>query len=166
MRNEGQLRDDTVPGAIAGAESTSEDYVTMGIGGQTFGIPVLNVRDVLGPQNITRVPLAPEEIAGSLNLRGRIVTAVNMRKRLGLPSENFVATAMAVVVEHEDEPFSLLVDEVGEVLSLQSARREAVPATLDARWRDVTQGIYRLDDRLLIVLGVADVLRTIRTDSI
>ncbi|MDO9126680.1 MAG: chemotaxis protein CheW [Parvibaculum sp.] len=166
MRNEGQLRDDTAPGAIAAAESTSEDYVTMGIGGQTFGIPVLNVRDVLGPQNITRVPLAPEEIAGSLNLRGRIVTAVNMRKRLGLPSENFVATAMAVVVEHEDEPFSLLVDEVGEVLSLQSARREAVPATLDARWRDVTQGIYRLDDRLLIVLGVADVLRTIRTDSI
>ncbi|MDP2123985.1 MAG: chemotaxis protein CheW [Parvibaculum sp.] len=143
----------------------ADDYVTMSVGGQAFGIPVLNVRDVLGPQNITRVPLAPDEVAGSLNLRGRIVTAINMRKRLGLPADDFVAKAMAVVVEHDDEPFSLLVDEVGEVLSLPAQRREAVPATLDTRWRDVAQGIYRLDDRLLIVLGVADVLGSIRADA-
>lgn len=144
-------------------EATTEDYVTMTIGGQSFGIPVLNVRDVLSPQTITRIPLAAPEIAGSLNLRGRIVTAINMRTRLGLPSEGFVERAMAVVVEHDDEPFSLLVDEVGEVLSVPLRRRESVPATLDERWREVSQGIYRLDDRLLLVLSVTSVLGAICT---
>lgn len=144
----------------------ADDYVTMTIGGQTFGIPVLNVRDVLGPQAITRVPLAPAEIAGSLNLRGRIVTAINMRRRLDLPADGFVERAMAVVVEHDDEPFSLLVDEVGEVLSLPSTQREPVPATLDPRWRDVSQGIYRLDDKLLLVLGVGNVLGTIGAETV
>lgn len=149
----------------ANAAFAAEDYVTMRVGGQAFGIPVLSVRDVLGPQCITRVPLAPDEVAGSLNLRGRIVTAINMRKRLGLPSDGFAERAMAVVVEHDDEPFSLLVDEVGEVLSLPATRREKVPATLDARWRDIAQGIYRLDDRFLIVLSVTEVLGPIRADA-
>lgn len=149
--------------SIAAAEATTEDYVTMTVGGQSFGIPVLNVRDVLSPQIITRIPLAAPEIAGSLNLRGRIVTAINMRTRLGLPSEGFVEQAMAVVVEHDDEPFSLLVDEVGEVLSVPLQRRESVPATLDERWREVSQGIYRLDDRLLLVLSVTSVLGAICT---
>jgi purine-binding chemotaxis protein CheW len=144
----------------------AEDYVTMVIGGQTFGIPVLNVRDVLGPQIITRVPLAPAEIAGSLNLRGRIVTAIDMRRRLGLSADGFAERAMAVVVEHDDEPFSLLVDEVGEVLSLPSTRREPVPATLGPRWRDVSQGIYRLEDKLLLVLSVGNVLGAIAPEAI
>lgn len=148
------------------AQNAAEDYVTMIIGGQTFGIPVLNVRDVLGPQIITRVPLAPSEIAGSLNLRGRIVTAIDMRRRLGLPTDGFTERAMAVVVEHDDEPFSLLVDEVGEVLSLPSVQRELVPATLGPRWRDVSQGIYRLEDKLLLVISVGNVLGAIGTEAI
>lgn len=153
--------------AIAGdAETATEDYVTMTVAGQTFGIPVLNVRDVLSPQIITRIPLAAAEIAGSLNLRGRIVTAINMRTRLGLPADGFVERAMAVVVEHDDEPFSLLVDEVGEVLSLPMRRRESVPATLDARWRDVSHGIYRLEDRLLLVLSVTSVLGAIGIEPV
>lgn len=153
--------------AIAGdAETATEDYVTMTVAGQTFGIPVLNVRDVLSPQVITRIPLAAAEIAGSLNLRGRIVTAINMRTRLGLPADGFVERAMAVVVEHDDEPFSLLVDEVGEVLSLPMRRRESVPATLDARWRDVSHGIYRLEDRLLLVLSVTSVLGAIGIEPV
>ncbi|HMM13600.1 MAG: chemotaxis protein CheW [Parvibaculum sp.] len=143
----------------------SEDFVTMSVAGQTFGIPVLHVRDVLGPQRITRVPLAPPEIAGSLNLRGRIVTAVNMRQRLSLPSEDFVEKAMAVVVEHEDEPYSLLVDEVGEVLSLSESQREPNPATLDAKWRQIADGLYRLDGTLLIVLNIGAVLGAIRADA-
>ncbi|MBO6678263.1 MAG: chemotaxis protein CheW [Parvibaculum sp.] len=146
---------------VGNTESATDDYVTMTVGGQTFGVPVLNVRDVLSPQCITRIPLAPAEIAGSLNLRGRIVTAIDMRRRLNLPSDGFAERAMAVVVEHDDEPFSLLVDEVGEVLSLPAHRREAVPATLDAQWREVSQGIYRLDEGLLLVLSVASVLGAI-----
>ncbi|MEP2828786.1 chemotaxis protein CheW [Parvibaculum sp.] len=151
---------------VEGSETATEDYVTMKVAGQTFGIPVLNVRDVLSPQIITRIPLASVEIAGSLNLRGRIVTAIDMRTRLGLPADGFVERAMAVVVEHDDEPFSLLVDEVGEVLSLPMSERQSVPATLDERWRDVSQGIYRLDDRLLLVLSVTSVLSAIGVDPV
>ena len=79
------------------------EYVTMTIGGQWFGIPVLGVRDVLGPQNIAMIPLAPPEVAGSLNLRGRIVTAIDPRVRLGLPKREENETVMSVVVEHLGE---------------------------------------------------------------
>jgi len=140
----------------------TEDFVTMSIGGQTFGVPVLDVRDVLGPQRITRVPLAPPEIAGSLNLRGRIVTAVNMRQRLGLAPAEHPEQAMAVVVEHEDEHFSLLVDEVGEVLRLSERQKDHNPATLDLQWRQIADGLYRLDGNLLIVLNIGAVLGAIR----
>ena len=142
--------------------SRTEDFVTMTIGGQTFGVPVLDVRDVLGPQRITRVPLAPPEIAGSLNLRGRIVTAVNMRQRLGLAPAERPEEAMAVVAEHEDEHFSLLVDEVGEVLRLSERQKDHNPATLDPQWRQIADGLYRLEGNLLIVLNIGAVLGAIR----
>ena len=145
----------------SGDTVNKEDFVTMSVGGQAFGIPVLGVRDVLGPQKITRVPLAPPEMAGSLNLRGRIVTAINMRRRLGLPDDGFIENAMAVVVEHEDEAFSLLVDEVGEVLSLPASKRGVSPATLDPAWRQISDGVYQLDNRLMIVLNIANVLNSI-----
>src|SRR3954468_19887091 len=89
-------------GGAPGGSGENRDYVTMSIGGQLFGIPVLKVQDVLGTQIITRVPLAPIEVAGSLNLRGRIVTAVDVRLRLGLPKRENGKTAMSVVVEHEN----------------------------------------------------------------
>ncbi|MDO8420941.1 MAG: chemotaxis protein CheW [Parvibaculum sp.] len=143
----------------------TQDFVTMTVAGQAFGIPVLHVRDVLGPQRITRVPLAPPEIEGSLNLRGRIVTAVNMRQRLQLPKSDFPEKAMAVVVEYEDEPYSLLVDEVGEVLRLSDRQRDTNPATLDAKWRQIADGLYRLDGSLLIVLNIAAVLGAIRAEA-
>ncbi|HEY4345429.1 MAG TPA: chemotaxis protein CheW [Parvibaculum sp.] len=143
----------------------TQDFVTMTVAGQAFGIPVLHVRDVLGPQRITRVPLAPAEIAGSLNLRGRIVTAVTMRQRLQLPPSDFPEKAMAVVVEYEDEPYSLLVDEVGEVLRLSESQRDKNPATLDAKWRQIADGLYRLDGSLLIVLNIAAVLGAIRAEA-
>src|SRR5258708_35042733 len=130
------------------------DFVSVVIGGQLFGIPVLEVRDVLASQRITRVPLAPPEVAGSLNLRGRIVTAIDIRIRLGLAerSEEEIAgkPRMSVVVDHGGELYSLMVDSVGEVLSLAAANFERNPANLDARWREVSAGIYRLDRPLLV----------------
>lgn len=134
------------------------EYVTMIIGGQWFGIPVLSVQDVLGPQNIAMIPLAPPEVAGSLNLRGRIVTAINPRVRLGLPSREEDATVMSIVVEHHGELYSLLIDQVGEVLKLPANRFEKSPPSLDPRWRDISTGIYRLDDRLLIVIDIERLL--------
>lgn len=145
--------------ALAGNGAGSEqEFVTVLIGDQWFGIPVLSVQDVLGPQSIARIPLAPPEVAGSLNLRGRIVTAIDVRRRLGLPQRSEEAPEMSVVVEHGGELYSLLIDQVGEVLRLPADRYERNPATLDTRLRDVSAGINRLDDRLLVILDVTRLL--------
>ncbi len=140
-------------------------YVSITIDGQMFGIPVLIVHDVLGPQRITRIPLAPAEVAGSLNLRGRIVTAIDVRLRLGLPKRPANMDGMSVVVEHSGEFYSLMVDGVGEVLTLSSAEFERNPATLDPRWRDISLGIYRLQDQLLVILDVNRLLDFTRNEA-
>jgi len=134
----------------------SIELMSVGLAGQRFGIPVLQVRDVLAPQKIARIPLAPPEVAGALNLRGRIVTAIDLRKRLGLPPGS--GRAMSVVVEQGGELYSLLVDSVGEVLRLEESALERNPPTLDPQWRSVSAGIYRLEDCLLAVLDVARAL--------
>ena len=134
------------------------DYVTMSIADQMFGIPVLKVQDVLGTQSITRVPLAPPEVAGSLNLRGRIVTAIDVRPRLGMPKRDEGKNPMSVVVEHDGELYSLLVDSVGEVLSLDTRDYQRNPPTLNPRLREFSDGIYRLNGSLLVVLSVASLL--------
>jgi purine-binding chemotaxis protein CheW len=142
----------------AGHPQGSRDFVSIILGKQLFGIPVLQVQDVLGPQRITRIPLAPPEVAGSLNLRGRIVTAIDLRTRLGLPEIEGGKKRMSIVVDLGGELYSLMVDQVGEVLSLSEAAFERNPATLDPRWREVSAGIYRLDSNLLVVLDVARLL--------
>lgn len=135
----------------AGSE---DEYVTAIIGGQLFGLPIERVLDVFTPERLTRVPLAAPEIAGVLNLRGRIVTAIDMRKRLDLPPRAQDEKFMAIGIEHREESYGLLVDQVGEVLKLASSRLDAVPANLDASWARLAEGVYRLDDRLLVVLDV------------
>lgn len=144
------------------------EFVTMFIDGQMFGIPVLMVRDVLGPQRITRIPLAPPEVAGSLNLRGRIVTVIDVRMRLGLQrrADEAEARSMSVVVDLRGELYSLKVDSVGEVLSLPAASFERNPPTLDALWREFSTGIYRLQDKLLVILDVLRLLDFSRSDSL
>lgn len=156
--------------AVKGADSViasgeSQDYVTMTIADQLFGIPVLTVQDVLGSQRITRIPLAPPEVAGALNLRGRIVTAMDVRRRLDLPSREQGKSGMSVVVDHNGELYSLIVDSVGEVLSLPNEAFERNPATLDPKWREVSAGIYRLDGKLLVVLEVSRLLDIRRADA-
>jgi len=140
------------------ANSENQNFVTLMIAGQLFGIPVLSVQDVLGPQRITRIPLAPPEVAGALNLRGRIVTAVDVRRRLNLPPREDNGTGMSVVVEHRGEPYSLMIDSVGEVMELPTASFEPNPPTLNPRWRQVSAGIYRLEGRLMLVLEVDKLL--------
>jgi purine-binding chemotaxis protein CheW len=142
--------------ARAKADAGADVFVTLTIAGQRCGIPVGNVRDVLREQAITRIPLAPSEVAGSLNLRGRIVTAIDLRSRLGLAPA--ATRRMSVVVELAGELYSLLVDEVGEVIGLPKGGIEENPSTLDPLWRQVTRGIHRLDGGLLAVLDVARLL--------
>jgi len=139
----------------------TRDFLTIYVAGQIFGIPVLQVQDVLGPQAITRVPLAPPAAAGALNLRGRIVTALDMRACLDLPRADKSARTMSVVIENKNELFSFIIDKVGDVLNLDDNDFEKNPSTLDPRWREVCGGIYRLKNELLVVLDVPKLLDTL-----
>jgi purine-binding chemotaxis protein CheW len=134
------------------------EYVTAMIGGQLFGLPIVRVQDVFMPERLTRVPLAPPEIAGILNLRGRIVTLIDMRRRFGLGERNDGDAAMAIGVESRGESYGLLIDSVGEVLKLDDAEREPNPVNLDQRLARVSAGIHRLDGQLLMVVDVDRVL--------
>jgi len=139
----------------------SREFLTMIVSEQLFGIPVLQVQDVLGEQKVTRVPLAPKEITGSLNLRGRVVTTINLRHKLQMPERTPDMKTMYVVVEHHGELYSLIVDSVGEVLPLSDEDFENTPQTLDASWRELATGVYRLKGHLLVILDVPVMLDTI-----
>jgi purine-binding chemotaxis protein CheW len=134
------------------------EYVTVLITDQLFGLPISRVQDVFMPVNMTRVPLSSPEIAGVLNLRGRIVTSIDMRCRLGLPKKEDNRPPMAVGIEYKGESYGLLIDSVGEVLKLDESAREPNPVNLDARLARISAGVHRLDGQLLVVLDVDRVL--------
>jgi purine-binding chemotaxis protein CheW len=134
------------------------EYVTFTTAGQMFGLPIERVQDVFKPANITRVPLAAPEIAGVLNLRGRIVTAIRLNDRLDLESRAEETAPMAIGIECGAESFGLLVDAVGEVLKLPDGEREANPINLDRKLARVSAGVFRLDGQLLVILDVDRVL--------
>ena len=140
----------------------SHDFLTLTIAGQTFGIPVLQVQDVLGPQKVACVPLSSPAVTGLLNLRGRIVTAIDVRTCLQLPRSS-QATEMSVVVEHQGDLYSLIIDKVGDVMGLKDSAFEQNPATLDPVWQDISRGIYRLDGKLLVVLDIPKLLENVHT---
>jgi purine-binding chemotaxis protein CheW len=140
------------------AKAGVEGLVSVRVGDQTFGAPVLSVQDVIAPVRIDRVPRAPVEVAGSLNLRGRIVTAIDMRRRLGMTPRGPDQPHMSVIVESAGELYALQVDDVGDVLWLDLAALEPQPITLAAEWRSLCTGLYRLDDDLMLVLDIPAVL--------
>jgi purine-binding chemotaxis protein CheW len=138
----------------------AQDHVTVDIGPQRFGIDVLKVRDVFEPTGLTIVPSAPKEVAGVLNLRGYIVTAIDGRVRLGMPDRGEDdPTPMAVSVERNGEMFGLLVDRVGETIPLTQKTYESNPANMDSRWAGVAAGVHRLETGLLVLLDIDRVLR-------
>ena len=140
------------------ATDAEKTFVTLTVADQLCGIPVLSVRDILAEQTITRIPLAPPEIAGSLNLRGRIVTAIDLRRRLHLAPAPKDMERMSVVAEQGGELYALLVDQVSEVMSLPATAFERNPPTLPPSWAAHSAGIYRLRDRLMVVLDVTRLL--------
>ena len=117
-----------------------------------FGIDVLNVQEVLRDQEMTPVPLSPGVIEGLINLRGQIVTAIDMRRRLDLPPRTEGQPWMNVVVRTQDGPVSLMVDEIGDVLKADPAGFERPPENLPPAARELIQAVYKLKDRLLLVL--------------
>jgi purine-binding chemotaxis protein CheW len=134
------------------------EFVTLTAAGQLFGLPIACVQDVFKPARITRVPLSGPEIAGVLNLRGRIVTAIDMRSRLDLHTQEAGQAPMAIGIEAKSESFGLLVDAVGEVLKLADADREPNPVNLERKLAAVSAGVYRLDGQLMVVLDIGRVL--------
>jgi purine-binding chemotaxis protein CheW len=134
------------------------EFVTFAVAGQMFGLPIARVQDVFKPARITHVPLAEAEIAGVLNLRGRIVTAIDMRHRLDVKKRDEGGAPMAIGIDARGESFGLLVDSVGEVLKLPASDRESNPINLDRKLAALSAGVYRLDGQLLVVLEVDRVL--------
>jgi purine-binding chemotaxis protein CheW len=144
---------------IESTEDTMAEYVTAMIGGQLFGLPISRVQDVFMPERLTRVPLSPREIAGVLNLRGRIVTVVDMR--LGLPKNEEGKPPMAVGVDLRGESYGLLIDQIGEVLRLPGNGREDNPVNLDPRLAKLAGGVHRLEGQLMVILDVDRVLEIV-----
>jgi len=139
------------------ALSDYDEYVTVMVGEQIFGLPIDRVHDVFIASAVTEVPLAQREIVGLLNLRGKVVTAMCLRRRLGLP-DGESGREMAVGLEHQGESYGVLVDQVGEVMKLSAETREPNPVHMDPRWARLSRGVHRLDDKLLIILDVDAVL--------
>lgn len=140
-------------------DSDGPMFVTMIVHGQMLGIEVKHVRDVLREQNVTPVPLAPPEVSGSLNLRGRIVTVVDLRSRLGLPPREPEAKCHFVVVELKGELYSLMVDSVGDVLTSRLSQLEKPPGNLGAAWKEIATGVYKLDGQLIVLMDVQTLLK-------
>lgn len=143
---------------MSNGDRNFDEYVTAVIGGQLFGLPIRGVQDVFLPERITRVPLAPPEIAGVFNLRGRVVTLIDMRRRFGLDECASKGPLMAIGIETRTESYGLLIDSVGEVLKLDSDGLEPNPINLDPRLARVSSGIYQLDGQLLMIVDVDRVL--------
>jgi len=153
-----QINPRPAPDATGFTESL--DYVTVTIGEQLLGLPIGRVQDVFNTSRITPVPLAPPEIIGLLNLRGRVVTALCLRKRLGREPLLGAATELvAVGIDHGGEAYALIVDAVGEVIRLDHSTLEPVPVHLDRAWASLAAGVHRLEDRLLVVLDIDAVLK-------
>ena len=136
----------------------THDFVTVFVGETMFGLAIDRVHDVFIPAGVTPVPLAPLEIVGLLNLRGRVVTAVCLRRRLSMAPRTGEGAQMAIGLEQGGETFALIVDGVGEVLKLGADTHEPIPINLDARWRNLTLVVHRLDGRLLVILDVDAIL--------
>jgi purine-binding chemotaxis protein CheW len=130
-----------------------------------FGVDVKLVQEVIRFQEMTFVPLAPKVISGLINLRGQIVTALDLRRRLELPDRAKDQVPMNVVVRNEDSVHSLLVDEVGDVVTVDESTFEAPPDTLEGKVRELILGAHKLEDRLLLVLSVQHALQMDTADA-
>jgi len=123
-----------------------------------FGVAVEKVQEVIRYQEMTRVPLAPPVVKGLINLRGQIVTAIDLRRRLGLRERPASDLPMNVVIRHDDGAVSFLVDEIGDVLEVEEDSFELAPGTVALQVRELIQGVYKLKNTILIVLDTEKVL--------
>jgi purine-binding chemotaxis protein CheW len=145
--------------------SDSKQYSTFSLNGLFLGVEVRKVQEVIRYQEMTRVPLAPAMIEGLINLRGQIVTAIDLRRRLELPARPEGQLPMNVVVRVDDGAVSLLVDEIGDVVELQDEAYERPPETLKGVARELVTGVYKLKERLLLALDTERTVSLTATPS-
>jgi purine-binding chemotaxis protein CheW len=134
------------------AMTQPKQFCTFYVEGRFFGVDVTRVQEVIRYQEMTRVPLATAVISGLINLRGQIVTAIEMRARLGLPPRPGDQLPMNVVVRTAEGPVSLLVDEIGDVLEVDERTLDRVPETMSAHAKQLVSGVHKLERQLLLVL--------------
>lgn len=139
--------------------SDDHQYCTFFLGGDCFGLDVLQVQEIVREQPMTRVPLANPVIAGLMNLRGQIVTALDLRRRLGFPDREAGQETVNVVVQTADGAVSLIVDEIGDVLTLSKELFEPPPETMRGPGRELVSGAYKLSERLLVILSLERILK-------
>lgn len=130
----------------------NEQFCTFFLEGHFFGVPVQQVQEVIRYQEMTRVPLVPQVVRGLINLRGQIVTAIDLRRRLGMAERPAGQLPMNVVVRTNDGALSLLVDEIGDVIEVEEKTFEKPPETLKGMAREMIRGVHKLPERLLLVL--------------
>jgi len=130
----------------------TQQFCTFFLKDQFFGVPVQQVQEVIRFQQMTRVPLVPEVIRGLINLRGQIVMALDLRRRFGMEERPDSQLPMNVVVRTDDGAVSFLVDEIGDVLEADEENFELPPETLQGQARELVRGVYKLQDRLMLVL--------------
>lgn len=149
--------------------NTSGDAATIGAGGQfttfyvndmLFGVEVVKVQEVFRAQATTRVPLAPAVVSGLINLRGQIVTAIDMRRRLNLPTRSADQKPMNIVVRTAEEPVSLLVDEIGDVVDVDADNFERRPQNVDPEVSHLIRGVFKLKEQLLLILDTATIAQS------
>ncbi len=146
---------DNLPGNYLAVQ---EQFLQVRAGGQLFGIPVVRVRDVLKPQRVTRIPLAKPAIEGFMNLRGRIVTVIDLRKRLLMEARPEGQKKMFVVVESEGELYCLQVDEVGDTKMMPISSFEKSPENMIALWKELCRGVFKLEKDLMLVLDIGNLI--------
>lgn len=143
----------------------SEQVCTFYLQGHFFGVPVREVQEVIRYQEMTRVPLAPAEICGLINLRGQIVMAIDLRRRMGFPQRSRDARPTNVVIRTESGAVSLMVDEIGDVIEVTGESFECPPETLRDVAKDLIHGVHKLQGKLLLVLNLEHILRCGEKDA-
>lgn len=156
MSNAVTVFNESSPNVRLGGET--EQFLTVKIESQLFGLSVLKIRDVLKPQKITPIPLSQDDLKGYMNLRGRIVPAIDVRIKLNLPELKDKSKQMFVVAEHGDELTALIVDEVLETRTLKINNFTKNPENLKEIWAKYSKGIFKLKNELMLVLDIENVV--------
>ncbi len=139
---------------IAVQPQQSQELLTCRVGEQWLGLQVRQVREVVMPQTCTKMPLSADAVMGLINLRGRVITQLDVRKVIGLADRETDVYRVAIVETMSGEDFGLVMDEVGEVIDLDPDSFEKTPKTLDRVWQDVSEGVLKQEERVVVLVNV------------